>query len=353
MWSPYQVSSGGQRLALDRRRGPGHRRGAGRAGERDHGGLEVHRGDALDVAGARAEAGAPQQALGLAVAELALVDGDRGDDRVQRARGAGRRRDRRDGAGRAAGRGLRRGRDASRPAAGPASSSSSCTVALASSCDRASPPRPRTRAPSRGPSCASCGAWASPARRRSASCASCACAWQRAWRGGSRSWSRQHTRRPEPDLPSSATCPTRLRSAPTPSSRRAASRSARPCGSSGCGCGCAGGCGRAAACASGAACACASPRRSAHARRPLPAVGGLPDRGRDRRDRPARAPRRALDGRRRRRRGRRRRRLGGGGRRRARGRARPGRRARRRGARRRGRPPGRWWPPTPWSRRRR
>ena len=91
-----------ERLAVDGRLGARHRRGARRAGEREDRGVEAHRDQPVDVTRARAEAGAPQQPLGLARAEGALVDGDRGG--LAPARG----RRRRDG-GRRAGRGVRGG----------------------------------------------------------------------------------------------------------------------------------------------------------------------------------------------------------------------------------------------------
>ena len=97
----------GQRGPVDGRLGAGHRGGAGRAREREDRLVEPERDEPLDVAGARAEAGAPQQPLGLARAERAGVDARSARPREPPGRAAARGRR---GAGRGAGRGGQRGR---------------------------------------------------------------------------------------------------------------------------------------------------------------------------------------------------------------------------------------------------
>ena len=92
-----------QRLAVDGRLGTRHRRGAGRAGEREDRGVEAHRDQPVDVTRARAEAGAPQQPLGLARARRRRRRRRSGS--VSRPLGGRRRRD----GGRGARRGIRGG----------------------------------------------------------------------------------------------------------------------------------------------------------------------------------------------------------------------------------------------------
>ena len=80
---------GRERVVAVHRRRAVHRRAAGRAGERQHGLLEAELGELGGLARARAEAGAPQQALGLRGAERPGVDRDRRLDDRRRRGGAG------------------------------------------------------------------------------------------------------------------------------------------------------------------------------------------------------------------------------------------------------------------------
>ena len=76
-WSPYQVSSGDSGAPSTVGSAPSI--GAapdGRVSESD-GGVQAHGREPLGLTRARAEAGAPEQALGLARAERAAVDRDR------------------------------------------------------------------------------------------------------------------------------------------------------------------------------------------------------------------------------------------------------------------------------------
>ena len=89
-----------ERLAVDGRLRPVHRRDTGRPGERHHGRLEVERRERVGLARAGAEAGAPQQPLGLGTAERPSEYSDRRLDRLQPRRGRRRRRCGRRGRGR-------------------------------------------------------------------------------------------------------------------------------------------------------------------------------------------------------------------------------------------------------------